>query len=75
MVYNNDDNYAAIDYLATLGYYKLMRSSAVIIIALISSHQRIEPDHTTPAEDDTRVMEKCLFISHVAGGEQLRDSG
>ena len=31
MVYNNDNNYAAIDYLATHRYYKLMRSSVGII--------------------------------------------
>ena len=46
MVYNNDHNYAAIDYLATHRYYKLMRSSAGII-NINSSELRIKTDHRT----------------------------
>ena len=49
MVYNNDNNYAAIDYLATHRYYKLMRSSDGII-NINSTSLGIKTDQTTSRE-------------------------
>ena len=34
MAYNNDYNYAAIDYIKQPSYYELMRSSAVLLLPL-----------------------------------------
>ena len=36
MVHNNDDNYAAIDYIKQPSYYELMRSSAAPAAEIIS---------------------------------------
>ena len=55
MVYNNDNNYAAIDYIATHRYYKLMRSS-VGIININSSKLRIKTDHTTSREGNHLIQ-------------------
>ena len=61
MVYNNDNNYAAIDYLATHRYYKLMRSSAAII-NINSNQQRIKTDQTPLGHPLRRIQEKCYYI-------------
>ena len=56
MAYNNDYNYAAIDYIKQPSYYELMRSSA----ATININSRLQNRQTTTSSPQGSISSQIL---------------